>query len=377
MTVVGGEVVDRAAQVEVADDGAGAQVKMRIDQAGDLGIGDVAGAEGLHVDGEGARHTDGVGDLDLDAAGEAGGDHVLGSPARGVSGGAVHLCGILAGEGAAAVTAHAAVGIDDDLAPGDAGISHGSADDEAAGGVDEEFGRAVEQLGGDDGVDDVLDDALGDIGVRDAVGVLGADEDGIDAHGLAEGVLHGDLGFAVRAQPGQDAGAAHFRQAVGELMGEVDGHGHERGGLVAGVAEHHPLVAGADAFELGFGDLAALGLERLVDAEGDIGRLGGDGGKHAAGGTVEALFGAVVADAGDDLAHELIEVDEGGGGDLAEDHDVAGLGGGLTCHAGAGVLLEAGIQNGVADEVTQFIGVAFGDRLGGKFEAGAVHERAG
>ena len=252
VTVIRGEVVDGAAQVEVADDGAGAQVEVLAHQAGDLLIGDRAGAEGLHVDRERVRHADGVRHLDLAAFGEPGGDHVLGDPARGVGSRAVHLGGVLAGESAAAVAPHAAVRVDDDLAPGHAGVAHRSADDEAPGGVHEDPGLAVEQVLGDGVVDDMLDDALGDVGVRDVLGVLGAHEHGIHAHGLAVGVLHRYLALAVRAQPGQDARLAHLGEALGEAVRQVDGHGHQHGGLVAGVAEHHALVAGADLVEFLF-----------------------------------------------------------------------------------------------------------------------------
>ena len=144
-------------------------------------------------------------------------------------------------------------------------------------------------------------------------------------------------------------------------MRQVDGGGHEGGGFVAGVAEHHPLVAGADLVQFLVGDLAALGFERVIHAEGDIGALAADGGKDRAGVAVEALVAAVVADFLDHLAHEIVEVDKGAGGDLAENHDKAGLGGGFACHAAAGVLLEAGIQDGVADLVAEFVGVPFSD----------------
>ncbi len=375
VTVVGGEVVNGAAQIEVADDRAGAQVKVLVHQGGDLIFGDDAGAEGLNVHRDGARHADGVSHLDLAACGQSCGDHVLRSPARGVSGGAVHLRGVLPGESAAAMAAHPAVGIDDDLAPGDARVAHRSADDEAPGGVDVDLHPLIAQAFGDDRVDDVLQDARVDIRVLDRVGVLGAHKDGIDAHRLAVGVLNRHLALAVGAQPWQDAGFAHLRKAQRELMRQVDGHGHQYGSFVAGVAEHHPLVAGADGLELFFGDLAALRLERFVDAERDIGRLGGNGGENAAGVAVEALLGAVVADTADHLAHELVKVDEGGGGDLAEDHHVAGLGGGFARHARARVLLEAGVKDGVADQVAKLIGVTFGDRLGSEFEAGTIHER--
>jgi len=211
-----GLLVDRLEQVEVADDGAGAQVEVLADQVGDLLIGDDAGVEGLHVNREGVCNADGVGELDLAAAGEPGGDDVLRDPARGVRGRAVHLCRVLAGEGPAPVAAHPAVGIDDDLAPGHAGVAHRSADDEAPGGVDVNLHPLIAQAFGDDGVDDVLYDARVDIRLLDRVGMLGADEDGIDAHRLAVGVLNGNLALAVGAQPWQDAGLrASLRRWVG------------------------------------------------------------------------------------------------------------------------------------------------------------------
>ena len=87
--------------------------------------------------------ADRVGDLDLAAVGEAGGDHVLGDVAGRVGGGAVDLRRVLAGEGAAAVAGRAAVGVDDDLAAGEAGVADRAADHELAGRVDEEVLRAA------------------------------------------------------------------------------------------------------------------------------------------------------------------------------------------------------------------------------------------
>ena len=55
---------------------------------------------------------------------------------------------------------HAAVGVDDDLAAGEASVAHRAADDEAPGGVDEVLGVGIEQVGGDDRLDDVLDDVV-------------------------------------------------------------------------------------------------------------------------------------------------------------------------------------------------------------------------
>ena len=87
--------------------------------------GHLLGAEALHEQAHRLGLADRVGDLRLAAVGQAGGDHVLGHPAHRVRGAAVHLGRVLAGERAAAVPGHPAVGVDDDLAAGQPGVAHG------------------------------------------------------------------------------------------------------------------------------------------------------------------------------------------------------------------------------------------------------------
>ena len=81
---------------------------------------DLAGAVQVDIDRQRLGDADGVGELDGAALGEAGGDDVLGEVARGIGGRAVDLGRVLAGEGAAAVRGGAAIGVDDDLAAGQA-----------------------------------------------------------------------------------------------------------------------------------------------------------------------------------------------------------------------------------------------------------------
>ena len=110
----------------------GVSGKISPDELGDRRVGELARAEGVDVDAHRLGDADGVGELDLAALGQAGGDDVLGDVAGHVGGGAVDLRRILAAEGAAAVPAHAAVGVDDDLAAGQAGVAVRAADDELA-----------------------------------------------------------------------------------------------------------------------------------------------------------------------------------------------------------------------------------------------------
>ena len=69
-------------------------------------------------------------------------------------------------------------------------------------------------------------------------------------------------------------GLADLGEALGQAVGEVDRQRHEHVGLVAGVAEHHPLVAGALLVELVvLAGGARADLFGVVDALGDVGRL--------------------------------------------------------------------------------------------------------
>src|SRR5699024_1054512 len=161
-----------------------------------------------------------------------------------VGGGAVHLGGVLAGEAPAAVAGGAAVGVHDDLPAGEAAVPHGAADDEAAGGIDVELGGAGNVLRRDDGLHHRLDDGLPQ--------VLGGDHDGGTAQDVAlPVVLHGDLALAVGPQPAELPALAHGGQPPAQGVGHGDGCGHQLRRLVAGVAEHHALVPGADVLVAG------------------------------------------------------------------------------------------------------------------------------
>ena len=249
------------------------------------------------------------------------------------------------------MTARAAVGIDDDLAAGQAGVAHGPADDEAAGGIDVVLGVLVEPRCGQHGLDDVLEDVGVELFVADALGVLAGDDHRVDAGGLAVlVVLDRDLALAVGAQIRQLAVLAHRGQLAAELVGQRDGGRHQLGGLIGGIAEHHALVAGA------------AGVHTL----GDVARLLVDGRDHGAGVRVEAVECVVVADGGNHAAHQGLEIDVGLGGDFAGDDHQAGGRQRLGGNAAVGVLLQAGIENSVGDLVGNLVGMAFGHGFRGK-----------
>ena len=197
------------------------------------------------------------------------------------------------------------------------------------------------------------------------LGVLRGEHDGVDADRAVVGVvLDGDLGLAVRAQVGQRAVLADLGELLGEALGHHDRQRHQHVGVVAGVAEHQPLVAGALLVHRVH--RAGAALVAGVDALGDVAGLAADGDHDAAGGAVEALRGRVVADLEDPLAHDLLDVDVAGGGDLAGHDDEAGGQQGLDRDPAVRVLAQHLVEDRVADLVGDLVGVTLGHRLRGE-----------
>src|SRR5215469_5529874 len=140
--------IDGAAQPQRFNNALGRQLEVLAHQLLQLRLIDLAGSEGIDQNADRLSHAYGIGQLDLAAVGQTGSNDVLGDVAAHVTGGAVDLGRIFAAKSAAAVPAHAAVGVDDDLAPGQTGIAHGAANDEAPRGVDMVLGVGVKKFCG-------------------------------------------------------------------------------------------------------------------------------------------------------------------------------------------------------------------------------------
>src|SRR5215218_1044005 len=195
VTVRGGLLVDRAVQPQVLAERARAQVEVLVDELRDLRAADLLGPERLDKHADGVSDADRIRDLDLAAVGQAGRDDVLRDVARGVGGRAVDLARVLAGERAAAVAGHAAVGVDDDLAPGQAGVADRPADHEPARRVHQQRPAQlvrVIQVGRQDRDDHVLPQVVRDQ-LLGALAVLGRDQDALDGHRTAVLVADRDL----------------------------------------------------------------------------------------------------------------------------------------------------------------------------------------
>jgi hypothetical protein len=203
------------------------------------------------------------------------------------------------------------------------------------------LGVLVEILGWDDLLADLFLDLLAELLSRDILAVLCGDDNGIDTEGHNSTaivlVLDSDLSLGVRSQPRQTARVTSLLHSRVELVREQHGQGKVLRCLIGSISEHDTLITSAQL------------LERLLVVQTlcDIRRLLLDGHEHVAGLVVEALAGVVVADVLDGAADDLLVVEVCLGGDLAEDHDHACLGGRLAGDLGERVLLEAGIEDGV------------------------------
>lgn len=357
VTVGGGGAVDGASEIEAFDDTGGFGGEDLGDHEAEFFFGDGAGAEGIDHDGDGFSDADGVGELNFAAGGEASGNDVFGDVSGHVCGGAVDFAGVFSGESAATVASHAAVSIDDDLASCESAIAHGAADNKASCGVDVIEDLGGEQVGGDDFFDDFFDDAFADGFVADVGAVLRRDYDGGDFFGFTVFVADGDLGLSVRSEEGKGSVFTDSGELFGEAVGEVDGHRHEDVGFVASVAEHHALVTSALFF---------MEARAFVDTLGDIGALFVHRDEDSASLVIKAFVGVIVADFFDGVACDLLEVEDGFGGDLTRDYDQAGVEESFACNAAAGIVFEAGIKDCIRDLIRHLVGVAFGDGFGGK-----------
>ena len=176
---------------------------------------------------------------------------------------------------------------------------------------------------------------------------------------LTVDVAHRHLALCVGAQERQAAVVAQLSLALDQAVRVVDRRRHQLGRLVAGVAEHQALVAGAGV---------QVVVARVVDALGDVVALLVVGDEHRAALVVDAVLGVVVADALDRVARDLDVVDMRVGRDLAGEHDEAGVAQRLGGHARARVLRQYRVENRVGDLIGDLVGVAFRNGFGGEEE---------
>ena len=122
------------------------------------------------------------------------------------------------------MTGHATVGVNDDLAASQTGVTSGTSDHESAGGVDKVNGFLVNKFGGDHFFDHMLLDLTLDLFVSHSVSVLDTHQDGVHAHRLnaffGVFVLDCHLSLVIGHHPRQDLLVHAFSQTLAKLVGE-------------------------------------------------------------------------------------------------------------------------------------------------------------
>ena len=182
----------------------------------------------------------------------------------------------------------------------------------------------IEVLGRDGLLDDLLEDLLPQFPGSDVLGVLGRNDNSVNALGYNGTaivlVLNSDLGLGVGSEPREGTVTASSGHRGVKLMCKDHSEGEELRSLVGGITEHDTLVTSTQL----------LKCLLVVQTLGDIGGLLLNGNQNIAGLVVEPLLRVVVTNVLDGATDDFLVVEAGLGGDFTENHHHTGLGGSLT-----------------------------------------------
>ena len=188
--------------------------------------------------------------------------------------------------------------------------------------------------------------------------MLRGNNDGVDALYRIAVVFRRHLRLAIRAEVVKRTVLADFCQLLCQLMCQRDGQRHQLRSLIAGITEHHALVARADEVVLVSG--AVFRLKGFVHAHCNVRGLHVDGGQHRAGRAVEARIRRIITDFFDDLARDCIDVHIALGGNLAHHVHHAGRRRHFASHMCGRVFCHDVVENCIGNLVANLVRVAFG-----------------
>ena len=246
---------------------------------------------------------------------------------------------------------HAAVGVDNNFAPSEPGIAHRPANHEPSRGIDVIFRVRIEKIGWNDCLDYMLQNVRAKLVIADRLGMLRRNNDRIHAHRLLIRIVFNcNLGFSIRTEVGKLSVFAHVRKPLRQLVCQRNRHRHQFCRLIAGIAKHHPLVAGAAGVHA-HRDVAGL----LVDAR-----------DHGASIGIESVKRVVVADRRNHAPDHRLKVHISFGGDFACDDYEARRKQGFTSDAAGWILGQACVEDGIRNLVGDFVRMPLGYRFGRK-----------
>ena len=358
MAVSCGARVDRPVQLQQLANAARREVEVFQQNALEFFFIARACAVGVEIDRQRLGNADGIGQLNRATIGQTGGNNVFGNIASGIGGGAVYLGRIFAGKGATAMRRGTTISVDDNLAPSQAGIPIGAADDKTAGRINIKFillaHPALRQH-----FFDIRANQFAYLGHRDVFGMLRGDHNRRRPYRLAVLVLQGDLALGVGPELRPPARMPVLGHALQDHVGILDRRRHQLVGLVAGVAEHDALIAGAEIF-------VAAGVDTL----GDVARLAVQADLDR--GLLPMKTGLLVADTLHRLARNLLDTlavrgDRIWTADLARQHDQVCGCQRLAGDAGmVGIGFQEQINDGIGNLVANFVRMPLGHGFTGK-----------
>lgn len=195
----------------------------------------------------------------------------------------------------------------------------------------------IKEMSRDDLLDDLLLDLSSKILGANILRVLGRNDNGIDTERdgstIVLLVLDGNLGLRIWTEPRKQSGTTSSSHRSVQLVCEDDSERHELLSLIGGIAEHDTLITGTDVLQ-----------RTMIQTLSNIWRLLLNRDKNVAGLVVETLGRVIVTDVLDGVTDDLLVIDVGLGGDLAENHDHAGLSCSLASNLGVWVLSQASIE---------------------------------
>jgi len=261
---------------------------------------------------------------------------------------------------------HAAIGVDDDLAPRQTRIACRPADHKAPCRIDKILCTCIEKAGRfEHGPDDLLYERVPDFFIGQIVAaivlfMLLREHDGGNPNGPIPIIFDRHLALAVGAHPGDFLSLAQRRSPLKNSMGKKDGCRHELWRLVAGKPEHHALVARA-LFPRIFFETTAL------DPLRDIRRLVVDRVEHRHRLPVEPVIRIIIAYVAHYRTCDFLNVDIGPGRNLAAHKDHSRCGEAFARDMAVLVFRKTGVEHRVGNLVADLVGMAFRYRFGCKW----------
>ncbi len=212
--------------------------------------------------------------------------------------------------------------------------------------------RSIEPFRRQNRLDDRVHDRSLEIRLRHVRIVLRRQHDGLYRHRPIVLVTKRDLTFRIGPEPCQLARLSYLGLALHEPVRIDDRRRHELLGLVARIAEHQALVAGALLF-----------VRRTIDALSDIGGLLGQMIDDLAVMAIETEIIAPISNFADGISDERFDLELRLARDLTGNDDQVVLDECLAGDARSRVLCNQRIEHRIGDLITDLIRMTFRNRF--------------